>query len=215
MQPVVFAGADLAYVVRYDGISHQEWNRTDGPVAELRRTVRVHYLRQQGYRCAYCRMEKKENHGLTWDVEHIIPKSVYPRFLYEPLNLAMVCKECNIAKLDQDVLHRRVGPGAVFPSRSEDYKIVHPHFDRYSDHFEMIVVGGRISHRPRNPLKAKETFLMCNLVRFSYAFGEWEDFNYEVVKRFSEFVESCPPDATRQQITSFMQTLRFTVNGDF
>ena len=215
MQPVVFAGADLDYVIRYDGSSHSEWNRTEGPVVALRKSIRVHYLREQRYRCAYCRMEKKENHGLTWDVEHIIPKAVYPRFLYEPLNLAMVCKECNIAKLDQEVLYRPLRAGLPLPDRSEDYKIVHPHFDIYSEHFEIIFVGGRVSHRPRNNNKAKETFLMCDLIRFSYAFGEWEDFDYEVVKKFSDFVDSCPPDASPGQISAFMRTIKFTDNRDF
>ena len=215
MRPVVFVGDNLNYVNRYDGVSHTEWNQTDGPIVELRRTIRTHYLAEQKYRCAYCRMEKKENHGLTWDVEHIIPKAVYPRFLYEPLNLAMVCKECNTAKLDKSVLHRALSPRASLPINSDAYTIVHPHHDKYSEHFEIIIVAGKITHRPKNNHKAKETFIMCDLVRFSYAFGEWEDFNYAIVKTFSEFVEACPPNATPGQISAFMGTLRFTVNADF
>jgi hypothetical protein len=56
---------------------------------------------------------------------------------------------------------------------------------------------------------------MCDLIRFSYAFGEWEDFNYAIVRTFSEFVEACPPSATPEQIAAFMGTLQFTVNADF
>lgn len=215
MRPVVFSGNNLNYVNRYDGVSHAEWNQTEGPIVELRKIIRGHYLVEQRYRCAYCRMEKKENHGLTWDVEHIIPKAVYPRFLYEPLNLAMVCKECNIAKLDKNVLCRGLSRNAPLPVNPEAYTIVHPHHDQYSEHFEIIVVSGRITHRPKNNHKAKETFIMCDLVRFSYAFGEWDDFNYAIVRTFSEFVEACPPSATPEQIAAFMGTLRFTVNADF
>lgn len=215
MRPVVFTENDLNYVNRYDGVSHAEWNHTDGPVVALRRTIRAHYLAEQRYRCAYCRMEKKENHGLTWDVEHIIPKAVYPRFLYEPMNLAMVCKECNIAKSDKNVLCRTLSRHAPLPVTPDAYTIVHPHYDQYSEHFEIIVVGGKITHRPKNNHKARETFIVCDLVRFSYAFGEWEDFDYAIVKTFSEFVEACPPSATPEQIAAFMGTLRFTINADF
>jgi len=56
---------------------------------------------------------------------------------------------------------------------------------------------------------------MCDLVRFSYAFGEWEDFNYAIVKTFSSFVERCPKDASKEMIAAFMSTLKFTVNADF
>ncbi|MOA26398.1 hypothetical protein D3C78_1471900 [compost metagenome] len=160
-------------------------------------------------------MEKKENHGLTWDVEHIIPKATHPQFLYEPENLAMACKECNSAKLNKEVLSAPRLRLKKYPSNSGDYKIVHPHYDTYSEHFEIIVIEGRITHRPKNNHKAKETFLLCDLIRFSYAFGEWEDFNYAIVSKFSRFVESCPKDATKEQIAAFMRTLTFTVNADF
>ncbi|MBX8609508.1 hypothetical protein K5D65_20170 [Pseudomonas cichorii] len=215
MRPLIFSGNNLTYIARYDGVTHLEWNQTTGPVVEIRKAVRAHYLKEQRFLCAYCRMEKKEEHGLTWDVEHILPKSVYPRFLYMPLNLAMVCKECNIAKSDKDVLYRALSPRAELPINSEAYKIVHPHHDKYSDHFEIIVVEGKITHRPKNNTKAKETFFMCDLIRFSYAFGEWEDFNFAIVKTFSDFVELCPKDASKEMIAAFMGTLRFTVNADF
>lgn len=210
----MFEGESLTYVNRYDGVMHDEWNLTTGPILGLRKTIRAHYLKEQKYRCAYCRMEKKEDHGLTWDVEHVIAKSTHPRFLYEPLNLAMVCKECNISKSNQNVLSKSLSPKS-FPSHSNEYKIVHPHFDRYSDHFEVIIVGGRITHRPRNDHKAKETFIMCDLVRFSYAFCEWDSFDHAIVEEFDRYVRRCPDTARPNQVADFMKTLTFTINADF
>lgn len=215
MEKIEFSGGDAAFISRYDGVSHEQWNSTEGFIVNLRKTIRSHYLSQQKYRCAYCRMEKKEQHGLTWDVEHIIPKATHPKFLYEPENLAMACKECNIAKANKDVLVKPLSHSSSYPTKSEDYKIVHPHYDSYSENFELIVVEGRVTHRPKNSHKAKETFLMCDLIRFSYAFAEWEDFNHAIVSKFSHFVENCPKEATKEQIASFMRTLTFTIQADF
>lgn len=215
MKAFEFIGTDKVFVSQYDGVDHTQWNSTDAAISILRKGVREHCLVEQKYRCAYCRIEKKESHGLTWDVDHIIPKALYPRFLYEPKNLVVSCKACNIAKSNSDVLTRSLRANAPLPEDSESYKIVHPHIDVYSHHFEIIVVGGRFTHRPRNSHKAKETFLMCDLIRFSYAFGEWDDFNYEIVSTFADFVDRCPPNASKEQIAMFMQTLTFTVTADF
>lgn len=210
-----FSEAESKFVALYDGVSHQQWNELTGTVASLRKGVRDHCLAQQKFRCAYCRMEKKELHGMTWDVDHIIPKALYPVYLYEPQNLTISCKACNIAKSNSDVLTRKLRKAESLPVDPASYRIVHPYFDVYSAHFEIIVVAGRITHRPKNNHKAKETFLMCDLVRFSYAFGEWEDFDYAIVSSFAEFIERCPRDASKEEIARFIQTLTFTVMADF
>jgi uncharacterized protein (TIGR02646 family) len=210
-----FSEPDSKFVSSYDGQNHHQWNSLGGPVAAIRKGVRDHCLAQQKYRCAYCRMEKKELHGMTWDVDHVIPKALHPQYLYEPYNLVVSCKACNIAKSDCDVLTRKLRRAEKLPVDSGSYKIVHPYFDVYSHHFELIVIRGRITHRPKNGHKAKETFLMCDLVRFSYAFGEWDDFNYAIVSSFAEFVEKCPPNASKDDIAKFMGVLTFTIQADF
>lgn len=215
MRAIIFDGDDLAHIQKYDGRSHAEWDETTGPIVKIRASLRKHYLKEQSFRCAYCRQEKKESHGLTWDVEHIIPKSTHAKFLYEPLNLAMACKECNIAKGNADVLKIKLRTNQGIPNRSEAYTIVHPHHDRYSDHIEVTQVKGKITHRPKNKHKAKETFIMCDLIRFSYEFAEWDDFDYAITEEFGQFIERCPATATPQQIGSFIRTLRFRVNADF
>lgn len=215
MKSIVFSGADLHFINQYDGVSHDQWNATRGPIVLVRSSLRDHYLREQKFRCAYCRMEKKERHGMTWDVEHIIPKATHPQFLYEPKNLAMACKECNLAKKDKEVLVRPRRAIREYPVDKDEFKIVHPHFDKYSDHFEIISVQGRITHRPKDAYKGKETFIVCELIRFSYAFAEWDAFDVAIVEQFSGFIERCPADATKDEICRFMRTLSFTIQADF
>lgn len=215
MRAIKFQGDDLTHVQRYDGISHDEWDKTTGPIVSIRKSLRDHYLVEQSFRCAYCRSIKKESHGLTWDVEHIIPKSAHSKFIYEPYNLAMACKECNIAKGNQDVLRVKLKKNQGLPTSTDAYKIIHPHFDTYSDHIEITNVKGKISHRPKNDHKGKETYIICDLVRFAYKFVEWDNFDSAIVDVFSDYVEKCPPDATPREIASFMRTLSFTIDADF
>lgn len=47
-------------------------------------------------KCAYC--ESKVSHVYPGDVEHIIPKSHYPRLMFTWSNLAYACYKCNNAK---------------------------------------------------------------------------------------------------------------------
>lgn len=215
MKPIVFSGDDSNYISTYNGLNHKIWNETTGPIVSLRASVRKHYLEQQGYKCAYCRMLKRENHGLSWDVEHIVPKSEHPRFLFEPENLALACKECNLSKLDQKVLARALRKNAPYPRDKESYTIIHPHYDKYEDHMEIAGFGGKVIYMPKNQNKGKETFIMCNLVRFSYDYGEWKDFSYVITKEVSDFVSRCPADATPKEISRFLSTLNFAINPDF
>ncbi|WP_315388124.1 HNH endonuclease [uncultured Stenotrophomonas sp.] len=215
MKAITFHGDDLLHVQSYDGVSHEEWDKTTGPIVNLRKSLRDHYLAEQSFRCAYCRSVKKETHGLTWDVEHVIPKSTHAKFMYEPCNLAMACKECNISKGNKNVLTKKLRAGQCMPTTPDSYVIIHPHYDAYSDHIEITNVDGKITHRPKNPHKGKETYLLCDLVRFAYKFAEWENFDVAIVDEFSRFVERCPTDATPAQIGAYMRTLRFTVKADF
>lgn len=215
MQKITFSGANADFINNYNGIDHEQWNTTTGPIVGIRASIRDHYLKEQRFKCAYCRMHHKQRHGLTWDVEHIIPKATHPHFLYEPENLALACKECNISKDNKNVLVKPALRPRNLPVRSEDYLIIHPHYDIYSEHMEIAVIGEKIFHRPKNKEKGRETFILCDLVRFSYSFGEWEDFDYAIVKSFSDYITRCPPDATPAEISRFMSTLQFTIDGDF
>jgi uncharacterized protein (TIGR02646 family) len=49
-------------------------------------------------RCAYC--ESHVDHVYAGDVEHIIPKSIYPRLTFIWSNLTYVCSTCNNTKRD-------------------------------------------------------------------------------------------------------------------
>lgn len=211
MKKFIYTDSIKSFVDRYDKANHHIWNSTTGEIVEVRSAIRSHYLHEQGYRCAYCQIEKKETHGLTWDIEHVLAKAVYPQYLFESENLAVACKECNIPKDDSNVLVKNLRIGAAFPCESKDYCIVHPHFDNYYDHFEVTIVRNKRIYRMLNGEKALNTYIACNLSRFDYKFAEWDCFESALVEEFSEFLDNCPKDATPAEIKRMLGHFNFTV----
>lgn len=139
---------------------HRYWN--DPSVDLVRAEIKDHYIAEQNRRCCYCNREYPTNNKAVWDGEHIIAKSLAPHFMFEPRNLAASCKDCNIAKGEDEV---RVNPNRkAFPDQSQQYIIVHPHFDDYNDHIRWY--GDVV-----RPLSAKGGQLvgMCKLWRFGVA----------------------------------------------
>ena len=125
----------------------------------LRQHIKRHYIDQQAFRCCYCRQLMYAEHGRPWDVEHVIAMSLKPQFMFEPRNLAVACIECNQEKRAKPVTDgKRVG----LPSAAASYKIVHPHFDLWEDHIEMV---GDATYHSLSP-KGSFTIYECNLFRF-------------------------------------------------
>ncbi len=67
--------------------------------------------------------------------------------------------------------------GAPYPENTVSYKIIHPHFDSYNEHITLRKDKKGRSYHEVITDKGRETFLMCNLIRFS-----------EVICGTSEFI---------------------------
>ncbi|GER15806.1 HNH endonuclease [Variovorax boronicumulans] len=203
------------YIHAYDRVNYKIWDQTEGFVVTIKKHLRGHYLAEQSYRCAYCRMEKKEKHGMTWDIEHILPKSDFPQFVFEPENLAIACRECNQSKDNAQVLAIKANPLKKYPSYSEAFLIMHPHYDRFSDHFELAVVNGKRIFITKNLHKAKSTYIACNFFRFDSAFGEWDSIDSAMMLEVTNFLDRCPPDANPAEIKRWVKQLKFEQRVDF
>ncbi|CAI1776545.1 HNH endonuclease [Serratia fonticola] len=142
------------------------WESEEDQVKDIKSFIKEHYIVEQDYTCCYCKQRIEVEHKGAWDAEHIIPKANHPSFLFEPENLAISCKDCNGSKSNQEVLvqnktknRQKFGP----VSNSGAYKIVHPHFDIYDAHIE-ILSRGRL-YRGRTS-KGIYTVKICELLRF-------------------------------------------------
>lgn len=130
---IVYCETSASLVARYGDEPDKDstyWRHED--VNPVRGEIKKHYIEEQQHLCCYCGIPDPSNHGLDWDVEHIVAQKPHPEFMFTPENLAVACKECNSKKGAKETL---VDPSAtLYPSTSDAFLIVHPHFDDWSDH---------------------------------------------------------------------------------
>jgi hypothetical protein len=163
-----------------NGFSYTNWS--DNDLEPLRKAVRDFYkIEQKGY-CAYCKKEVSMTSVLNCHVEHIVSKSKYIDFIFEPKNLCVICADCNQIKREQETLNcipdtLTLVNGKVrkrYPSVSGGFKIVHPHFDVYEEH---ILIYGEFY--VDLSLKGHFTIGACRLNRRLHQFGWQEVFHSE------------------------------------
>lgn len=108
----------------------------------------------QNRRCAYCQGPIETEANGYRELEHVLPKSSdgdqgraystafedrgttagYKRFKFEPLNLVLICKQCNTSKGTFDPFKPR---DTIYPIQypsDEDFEWFHPHYHRYDEH---------------------------------------------------------------------------------
>ncbi len=153
------------------GYSHARWK--DDDLEEIRREVRDFYRVEQRLNCVYCLNAVTARSALGAHIEHIVSKSQYPQFMFEPKNLCVACPDCNEYKSQREAFAdaaMRTNPRRKYPTDIKQYRIYHPHFDEYGKnilkaghlYFEVSPAGGY-------------TIYICNLNRFSQQFGVSEE----------------------------------------
>ncbi len=113
----------------------------DSELEVVRVSIRNFYRIQQGGNCVYCQKPVPIRSARGSDVEHIAPKSIYPQFLFEPRNLCVACTDCNEAKREKEVFAKPKNNPKRYPTTGGAFKIVHPHFDDYSEHIQILAGG--------------------------------------------------------------------------
>lgn len=143
----------------------ERWEMND--FEPIKHRIKSHYISALGRRCSYCNRRIDIVDHDIWDLDHVFAKSLYPQWMFEPKNLVVACKPCNRAKGEKDV--RRGSARVNFPNRSDSFRIVNPHFDRFEDH---INVHGYVYQAKSE--KGEVTIDTCNLLRFGRDLIDWD-----------------------------------------
>lgn len=144
---------------------HNYWS--DLECSEFKSRCKTYYIEEQDYHCCYCQQQMIVDHNRHWDLDHVVPKSLHPEFLFEPKNLAISCIDCNTAKGDTETLVNR--SRKTYPKSSGDFKISHPHFDDYGHN--ILFIPGKVYIGLNK--KGNETIKTCDLIRFSLSYLGW------------------------------------------
>jgi len=133
------------------------WNGHDTFKNNLRRHLRI----EQKMCCAYCRMPILFDHKSSRHIEHIIPKDLNTKFMFEPRNLVIACSQCNSTKKDKEVFGPTSKDLNHYPINSDDFIIFHPIYDKYDNFF---IIEDNMLILPKNE-RAKKTIEICGLDR--------------------------------------------------
>ncbi|WP_418991468.1 HNH endonuclease [Alistipes sp.] len=146
---------DEKQVIRDNFASHTDWDKS--VFDRIKAHIIRHLRQQQENECCYCKRQLGFDIKEV-DIEHIIPKSKYERFTFEPKNLALSCPGCNTKKGDRNVLRSKV---TNYPRTGSNLTIIHAHYDLYSDHIEIL---NQVIYIPKTD-KGCETIKLCELYR--------------------------------------------------
>jgi uncharacterized protein (TIGR02646 family) len=161
-------------------------------IEKLKKEIRGYYRKEQKILCAYCKYPVSVIYPTNCHIEHIAPKSIHPEYIFEPKNLCVICADCNQIKRDQETTHQipdtlKKKYKRKYPDKSEDFYIVHPHFDKYDDHI-LIINGYYID---KGSKKGSFTIGACLLNRKLLIAG-WEPQvvnDTDLINDFSEYIQ--------------------------
>lgn len=164
-----------------------------------------HYF-DQNTRCAYCRLKLRV--GAYWDeLDHIIPQSIKGDWIFYPKNLVVSCKPCNSLKNDFDT--RVNNARNLFPLFSRGFKVFNPHFDEWSDHFEIhrgIFLRGKIG------TKGPETYNAYRLYRYHIAIGYSEEKRFRSKKTYRRLTHLLRESGlTTDQIKGLQDAVKYII----
>ncbi|EOV8972705.1 HNH endonuclease [Cronobacter turicensis] len=172
--PINFSAESLRIIrqkVEDPTFDHNNWSDED--LKAVRAEIRNHYRNAQRLKCVYCLEPISLRSAQAAPVEHIIPKSQYLQFIFEPKNLCVICPDCNEYKGKNEVLFEPVVTGTRrkrYPTSSASFRIVHPHIDEYDAH----IIKANQLYVDRTP-KGHYTIGICKLNRFYHNFGACDE----------------------------------------
>ncbi|WP_272656986.1 MULTISPECIES: HNH endonuclease [unclassified Providencia] len=169
--PIKYCKSSLSTIknmMSNSNFNYKSWG--DSSLLDLRKEIRDYYRKTQKGICVYCRQPISLQSASNAHVEHIAPKSLYEKFIFEPKNLCVVCADCNEIKREKEVRNNcddtvNTSP-KNYPRSSGAFKIYHPHFDKWEQHI-LLLSGFYIDITP----KGANTISICKLNRKLHVFG--------------------------------------------
>lgn len=137
--------------------NYRDWEKD--VFKDIKTNIIAHLRVEQNNRCCYCGKELGFDIKDV-DIEHIVPKSIYPKFCFEPKNLALSCPACNTKKSHKNTVIKEI---QRYPRTGNNISIIHAHFDNYVDHIDIV---GECIYVPKSS-KGCETINICELYRLN------------------------------------------------
>lgn len=173
---------------------------------EYKDSLKEHHYFNQDRRCAYCRLQLRVD--AYWDeLDHVIPQSIKGNWIFYPKNLVVSCKPCNSLK---NAFDTRTNLGStLFPLFSGGFQVYNPHFDEWSDHFE---IHKDIFLRGRANTKGPATYQAYRLYRYHIIVAYSEEKRYRSKKTYRRLTHLLrEPNLTSKQIEALQEAIKHII----
>lgn len=189
--------------------SHTNWG--DDDLQEVRKEIRDFYKHEQRGICSYCKQTVSLVAVANCHVEHIVPKSLHIDFIFTTKNLCVICADCNQIKKDQETLGeipetmKNAAGRKRYPTSSNAFKLVHPHFDDYDDH--ILIING--CYIDKGSKKGNFTIGACNLNRKLAVFG-WEPEivdDEKITTEMNSYIDETDPEKRKKHLGNIKKQL--------
>lgn len=144
------------------GLVASDWDSGKAQIKSFKKNLRDDMYEKQNKLCAYCRIHVPKA-CVPLHREHIVYKDEHPQWMFLPENLCIACHTCNEYKGTTEVLQNPQKKS--YPKTSNGFKIIHPLYDKYSDHIELI---GDVLYSGKTD-KGRFTINTCHLYRVDLA----------------------------------------------
>lgn len=157
--PYPLTDEDRALIARCSSepLSKEDWDKSS--LNPFKQRVRNFLGPRQQRLCAFCRTPMQGG-NYPYEIEHIVPKSLHTKWLFDPQNFCLACRRCNGHKLTKETL---VDPNSTeYPQDGTGFNIIHPYHDTYSEHIDLVE---GLFYSGLTP-KGINTITICNLSRY-------------------------------------------------
>lgn len=144
------------------GLVTKCWDSKKKYIKSFKKNLREDMYEKQNKLCAYCRIHVPLA-CVPMHREHIVYKDDHPQWMFLPENLCVACPTCNEFKGTTEVLNDP--KTTTYPETSTGFKIIHPMYDKYSEHIELV---GDVLYRGKTD-KGIFTINTCHLYRVDLA----------------------------------------------
>lgn len=183
-------------IVKDNFTTHSDWTKN---VFDSIKDNIIAFLRiEQDNECCYCKRELGFDIKEV-DIEHILPKSKFERFTFFTKNLALSCPACNTKKNANEVLLK---PIVRYPKNGKKFKIIHAHYDDYSQHIEILDNCVYVAQTK----KGSETITMTELFRLKVVEESAKKFKTEksILSKLTEELRT----ANKEDIEGLIDTIK-------
>jgi uncharacterized protein (TIGR02646 family) len=109
------------------------WSYTQ--LKKIKSKIKTEKLERQGYLCCYCSTDLYRVHSISIDIEHVLPKSDFRKYMFTIKNLSAACKQCNMTLknkdssfiIESDLFNKK-------PFLKKHYEFIHPTLEIYEKH---------------------------------------------------------------------------------